>query len=144
MESLTLYEIFWSYGVETIDYWTFFSIKLNKIKIENSIGIWGCSWCCWKAFNKLDLIELISQLLGLRCGRYCFWVDFVARNSKKLQKNWFGRKNQLSLQCIHTWANGIGYISLLARTYGSLRIRSSNIIIFQCIGENKHNFKNKF
>ncbi len=23
--------------------------KLNKIEIENRIGIWGCSSCCWKA-----------------------------------------------------------------------------------------------
>jgi hypothetical protein len=39
----------------------FFQCKLNKIKIENNIGIWGHSWCCWKALGKLDLIEFISQ-----------------------------------------------------------------------------------
>jgi hypothetical protein len=57
-------------------------------------------------------------------------VNFVAENSKKLQKIGFGRKNQLSSQCVHiaefrkfqkfnvknkecvhTWANGTGYIS---------------------------------
>jgi hypothetical protein len=26
--------------------------KLNKIETENSIGISGCSWCCWKALGK--------------------------------------------------------------------------------------------
>jgi hypothetical protein len=30
---------------------------------------------------------------------------------KKIAKIGFGRKNQLSPQCVHTWANGIGYIN---------------------------------
>ncbi len=30
-------------------------------------------------------------------------VDFVAKNLNKLQKIEFGRKNQLSPQCVHTW-----------------------------------------
>ncbi len=30
-----------------------------------------------------------------------FWMDFVAGNSNKLQKIGFGRKNQLSPQCVH-------------------------------------------
>ncbi len=32
-----------------------------------------------------------------------FGVDFVAGNPNNLQKIGFGRKNQLSLQCVHTW-----------------------------------------
>jgi len=38
-----------------------------------------------------------------------FCVDFVVGNSKQ-----FGRKNQLSLQYVHTWANGTGYTSMYA------------------------------
>jgi hypothetical protein len=34
----------------------FFQGKLNKIEMEKCIGIWGCSWCYWKALNKSDLI----------------------------------------------------------------------------------------
>jgi hypothetical protein len=37
----TWFEIVWTFGVEAIDYWTIFSIKLNEIKTENYIGIWG-------------------------------------------------------------------------------------------------------
>jgi hypothetical protein len=35
-----------------------------------------------------------------------FGVDFVAGNSNKIAKIGFGRKNQLSPQCVHTWFNG--------------------------------------
>jgi hypothetical protein len=63
----------------------FFQSKLIKIETENCIRIWGHSWCCWKAFNEWDLTEFISQFSKLRCGRYWFWMDFVAENSNKLQ-----------------------------------------------------------
>jgi len=32
----------------------------SKTKIEIYIEIWGCSWYCWKALAKFDLIKLIS------------------------------------------------------------------------------------
>jgi hypothetical protein len=85
--------------------------KLNKIKTENCIGIWGHSWCCWKALGKSDLIDFISQFSELRCERYIFFgVDFVAGNSNKLQK--FRLEGKIwSPQCVHTWFNGTGYIS---------------------------------
>jgi len=46
--------------------------KLNKIESENSIEIWGHSWCCWKALGESDFMEFISQFSELRCGRYYF------------------------------------------------------------------------
>jgi hypothetical protein len=48
----------------------FFQWKFNKIKSENSIGIWGCSGCCWKALGESDLVEFISEFSELRFGRY--------------------------------------------------------------------------
>jgi hypothetical protein len=45
-DAVTGFETVWSYGVKAIDYWTIFSMKLNKIETENCIGIWGRSWCC--------------------------------------------------------------------------------------------------
>jgi hypothetical protein len=44
--------------------------KLNKIESENSIRIWGCSGCCWKALGESDLGEFVSQFSELRCERY--------------------------------------------------------------------------
>jgi hypothetical protein len=70
--ALTWFETVWSYGVV----WTLLIIeqfsqgKLNKIETENCIGIWGHSWCCWKALGESDLIEFISQFAELSCGRY--------------------------------------------------------------------------
>jgi hypothetical protein len=40
-----------------------------------------------------------------------FLVDFVARNSNKIVKIRFGRKNQVSRQYVHIWANGTCYTS---------------------------------
>jgi hypothetical protein len=40
-------------------------------------------------------------------------VDFVAGNSNKFTKIGLeGKKNQLSSQCVHTWANGTGYTNI--------------------------------
>ncbi len=36
---------------------SFFHWKLNKTKIENYIGIWGCYWYCWKTLTKSNFIE---------------------------------------------------------------------------------------
>ncbi len=86
--------------------------KLNKIKTENCIGIWGHSWCCWKALGKSDLIDFISQFSELRCERYIyFWSGFCCWKFKQIAKIGFGRKNELSPQCVHTWFNGTGYTS---------------------------------
>jgi hypothetical protein len=41
--------------IEPFFHWIFW-----KTNIENYIGILGCSWYCWKALTKFDLIKLIS------------------------------------------------------------------------------------
>jgi hypothetical protein len=89
--------------IESFSQW-----KLNKIETENCIGICRHSWS-WKWFRKapkasdlIDLMEFISQSWELRCKRYWFLIDFFfVENSNKLQKIGFGRKNQLSSQCVH-------------------------------------------
>jgi hypothetical protein len=42
--------------IESFSQW-----KLNKIEPEKCKGIWGCSWCWWKALDKSNLIDFISQ-----------------------------------------------------------------------------------
>jgi hypothetical protein len=84
-----------------LDYWIIFLMRINKIKTKNYIGIWGCSWCCWKALDESNLIELISQFSWLRCGRHWFWSGFRCWKFKQIAKIGFGRKNQLSPQCVH-------------------------------------------
>ncbi len=108
-------------------YWLlnhFLNIKLNKIKTENFTGIWGHSWCCWKALGNSDLIEFISQFSELRCERYCFLSGFCCWKFKKIAKIGFGRKNQLSPQYVHTWANGAGYTSINKSTNFSVTYTS--------------------
>jgi len=39
-------------------------------------------------------------------GCYC-------RKFKQIAKIWLGRKNLLTSQCVHTWANNTGYISYI-------------------------------
>jgi hypothetical protein len=85
--------------------------KINKIKIDNCIGIWRHSWCFWKVLDESDLIRFISQFWELRCGRYWFLSAFWCWKFKQIEKIRIGRKNQLSPQCVHTWANSTGYSS---------------------------------
>ncbi len=69
--------------------------KLNKITTDNCIGIWGSSWCFWKAHHQSDLIDFISQFSELRCERYwIFLVNFVAENSKNC-KNWVWKEKSV-------------------------------------------------
>jgi len=93
--------------IESFSQWT-----LNKIKTENSIGIWKHSRCCWKSLSESELIEFVSQFSELRCGRYWFWSGFCCWKFKQIAKIGFGRKNQLNLQCVHTWANGMCHTSV--------------------------------
>jgi hypothetical protein len=67
--------------------------KLNKTKSENCIWIWRCSWCCWKALDKSDLIKFISQLSKQSCEIYWFLSGFCWCKFKKFAKNEFQRKN---------------------------------------------------
>jgi hypothetical protein len=76
--------------------------KLNKIKIENFIGIWKHSWCSWKALQKPGLIEFISKKSELSCWRYWFLSEFCCWKFKQIAKIGFGRKNQLTPQYVHT------------------------------------------
>jgi hypothetical protein len=55
----------------------------------------------WKALGESGLIELISQFSELRCERYWFWSEFCCWKFKQITKFGFGRKNQLSPQCVH-------------------------------------------
>jgi hypothetical protein len=81
---------------------SFFQWKLNKLQTENCIGILRCSWCCWKVISKSDLIEFISQFSKLRClGGYWFFNRFCYWKFKQIAKIGFGRKHQLSPECVH-------------------------------------------
>jgi hypothetical protein len=76
--------------------------KPDKIEIERWIRIGGHSWCFWKALGESNSIDFISQFSELRCGRYCFLSGFFCWKFKQITKIGFGRKNQLSPQCVHT------------------------------------------
>jgi hypothetical protein len=70
--------------------------KLNKITTENCTGIWGHSWCCWKALGKSDLIDFISQFSELMCERYIyFWSGFLLLEIKKICKNWVWKEKSV-------------------------------------------------
>ncbi len=70
--------------------------KPNKIETKNCIRIWKHSWCSWKAFGKLNLIEFISKISKLRCERYWFLNGFCC------YKNWLcKRKSVEPLMCSH-------------------------------------------
>jgi hypothetical protein len=90
----TWFETVWSYGVKV--YWLLnHFLKIVKIKTEKCIGIWGRSWCCWKALGESNLIEFISQFLKLMCERYWFL--------QKLQKLGLEGKISWALNVFTLW-----------------------------------------
>jgi hypothetical protein len=113
--------------IESFSQW-----KLNKVGNENCIGIWRCSWPCWKALDKSDLTNLFHNCLSKGVKDIDFWVDLVVVNSNKLQKLSFkGKiswalsvltlsnletlkfKNVKNKECVHTWANNTCHISMI-------------------------------
>jgi hypothetical protein len=60
--------------------------KLNKI--ENCIGIWECSWYCWKALGKSDLIKFIFKIFRAKVQKILIfgWILLleIQTNCKKL------------------------------------------------------------
>ncbi len=94
----------WSYGVEAINWLLnhFLNENYMNLKLKTLWNFGGHSWCCWKALCESDLIEFVSQFSELRCGRYWFLNGFCCWKFKQIAKlNGFGRKNQLSPQCVH-------------------------------------------
>ncbi len=86
--------------IEPLSQW-----KLNKIETEKCIGIWGCSWCCRKAFETSYLIEFISQFSDLRCERYLFWSGFCYWKFKQIGKFWVWKEESVEpLRMCHTVA----------------------------------------
>ncbi len=79
------------------------------LKFGGILHVVGKSSCCWKAFSELD--EFILHSSQLRCGRYGFFNGFCCWKFKQIAKLKFGKKNQLSPQCVHTWANSTSYTS---------------------------------
>jgi hypothetical protein len=61
----------------------------------------------WRAkFNNVYFTIFKAKVwMILFVNVFCCW------KFKQIEKNGFGKKNQLSLQCVHTWANDICYIS---------------------------------
>jgi hypothetical protein len=86
--------------IESFSQW-----KLNKIQTKNCTGIWGHSWCCWKAFGESDLIEFISQFSELRC--VCVWKILICEWILFLEiqincKNWVGKEKSVEpSKCSH-------------------------------------------
>jgi hypothetical protein len=86
-------------------YWLlnhFFPWKLN-IKLKNCIGIWGCSWYCWKSPWQVKFNRVYFTIFRAKMWKILiFWVNFVALEFKQIAKIGFGRKIQLSpSMCSH-------------------------------------------
>jgi hypothetical protein len=62
-------------------------MKTKKIEIEICIGISRCSWCCWKAFSKLNLKELFHNFQSLSV-EYIFLKRILLFEIQKNYKNW--------------------------------------------------------
>jgi hypothetical protein len=122
-----------SYGVEPIDYWTIFSVKLNKIKTENFSGIWERFFGVvekpqWVGFNGVYFtifkanvwkILIFEWILLLKIQTNCNKLDLEGKISWPLNVftlpnlEIFNSENVKNKECVHTWANVTSYSSNL-------------------------------
>ncbi len=100
--------LIWSYSVESIDYWTIFS--LNSLKNQDWKLYWNLGALLvllesphqvW--FNIVDFV-----ILRLKCEQY-YWIfgGYYCWKFKQIaKKGW----KENSIEWIQTWANDIGYV----------------------------------
>jgi hypothetical protein len=98
-------DLVWDYlELQCASYWLlnhFFNWKLNRIETESCIGVCGCSWCCWKARSKSDLIEFIFTNFRAKVWKILILEWFFFWKFKQIAKFGFERKNKLNPQCVH-------------------------------------------
>jgi len=80
-----------------------FQWKLNKIKIEKCIKIWGCSWCYWKALNNSDFNIVYFTIFIAKVWKI-FIFEWILFWKLKIFKNgvWKEKWVQPSM-CSHCW-----------------------------------------
>ncbi len=128
----TWFETFWSYGVKAIDYWTIFSNNVfGKSKLKKIIGIWRCSWYLLKSswgvrFNRVYITISRAKMREILIFEWILLLE-IRTNCKKIvwkeklveSSMWFtfsnfesfNSENVKNKECVHKWANHIGYTS---------------------------------
>jgi hypothetical protein len=91
--------------IESFSQW-----KLYEIENKQCIEIWGCSW---NALGKSDLIDFYFTIFRAKVWRYWFLSGFCCWKFKQFAKTGFGRKSQLSPQCVHICKFFIGNVFAL-------------------------------
>jgi hypothetical protein len=98
----TWLQIVWSYGVEAIDRWINFSVKIKSNwnwKLYWNMGVFlvllESPW--WIRFNRFYFIIFRGSVWKILIFEWILFWKF-----KKIAKNGFERKNKSSLQCVYT------------------------------------------
>ncbi len=112
MGAPTWLETVWSYMWKLLIIQSFSEWKLKKNQNWKLHWNLGDFQVLFNALGESNLIESISQFSELSCGRYEFFSGFCCWKFLLISKIGFGRKIQVSPQCVHTWANDVRYTSL--------------------------------
>jgi hypothetical protein len=76
---------------------TFFHQKLNKTKTKDYIGIWGFFWYYWKAFDKSNLIDFISQFFRSKVWKILIFKWILLLEIQTNFKNWVWKEKTVEV-----------------------------------------------
>ncbi len=97
--------------------WKLFIIEpfFNEMKLNKK---WNMYWnleiflVLLESFQSVRFNRIYFTNFKAKVWKYWFFDYICCWKFKQITKFGFEKKNQLSPQCVHTWANNIGYISL--------------------------------
>ncbi len=102
----------------------FFQWEQNKIETENFIRIWGTFFVLLESPQRVRFNKVYFTIFRAKVWKILILSGFCCWKFKQITKIGFGRKNHLSSQHVHTWADSIGYTSL--------SMKQGNLFCFVC------------
>jgi len=81
-----------------VSYWLlnhFLNIKLNKIETENFTGIWGHSWCCWKALGWVRFNRVHFTIFRAKVWKILLFEWILLLEIHKNYKNWVWKEKSV-------------------------------------------------
>jgi hypothetical protein len=129
--SLTWFEIVWSYGVEAVDYWTIFSMKIKSNrnwKLYWNLRVFLVLFEESPQLNESRFNQVYFTIFRAKVWNMLFWSGFFGLEiQNKLQKLSLEGKSVepticfhivkfrnfqfwkcVNKECVHTWANNTG------------------------------------
>jgi hypothetical protein len=76
--------------------------KINKIETENYIGIWGHSWCYWKALGQVRFNRVYYTIFRAKVWKMLIFEWILLQEIPTNCKKWIWKEKSVELStCLH-------------------------------------------